>query len=66
MGDRVIALAGLTTMPMLIGIVVSILLRHIGMSDVVCATIGAAIAVPGAIAVYALLMRDLRRQDDEE
>ena len=66
MGDRVIALAGLTTMPMLIGIVVSILLRHIGMSDVACAAIGAAIAVPGAVIIHILLMRDLRKQDDEK
>lgn len=65
MGDRAFAVGGLTAMPIAAGIVVGVTLRYIGMSDVACLVIGAAIAVPGAITVSILLMRYLRKQDDE-
>ncbi len=63
MGDRTIALGGLTTVPINIGIVVGTILHCFGVPDTVCATIGAAIAVPGAVITHILLMRDLRKQD---
>ena len=66
MEDRAIALGGLVATPISIGIVAGAVLHHIGMSDVVCAAIGAAIAVPGAVIIHILLMRDLRKQDDEK
>ena len=65
MGDRAFAIGGLTAMPIAAGIVIGIILRHIGMSDVACLVIGTAIAVPGAVIVYILLMRYLRKQDSE-
>lgn len=65
MGDRALATGGLVAMPIAVGIVVGILLHHIGMSDVACAAIGAVIAVPGAVITHILLMRDLRKQDGE-
>ena len=66
MGDRAFAIGGLTAMPIAAGIVIGIILRHIGMSDVVCAIAGTAIAVPGAVIIHILLMRGLRKQDDEK
>ena len=66
MRDRAFAIGGLTAMPIAGGIVIGIILRHIGMSDVACVTAGAAIAVPGAIITYALLMRHWRKQDREK
>lgn len=63
MGDRAIALGALTAVPINIGIIVGALLHHIGVPDVVCTATGAAIAVPGAIATFILLTRDLRKQD---
>ena len=65
MGDRVYAIGSLTAMPIAAGIVVGIILHHIGVPDVACLVIGTAIAVPGAGAVYGLLMRYLRKQDSE-
>ena len=65
MGDRAFAIGGLTAMPIAAGIVIGIILRHIGMSDVVYAAAGAAIAVPGAVVLFVLLMRYLRKQDSE-
>ena len=64
MGGQAYAIGGLVAMPISIGIVIGIILHHIGMSDVVCLAAGAAIAVPGAIAVFILLTRYLRKQDD--
>jgi hypothetical protein len=66
MGDRIHAIGGLVAMPIAVGIVIGTVLHHIGMSDVVCAIAGTAIAVPGAIVIYALLMRYWRKQDDEK
>ena len=66
MEDRAIALGGLVATPISIGIVVGAVLHHIGMSDMVCGVVGMIIAVPGTIITYALLMRDLRKQDDEK
>ena len=63
MGDQAHAIGGLVAMPIAVGIVIGVLLHIGGMSDVVCACAGAAIAVPGAVIVYILLMRDLRKQD---
>jgi hypothetical protein len=63
-GDRAVAIGSLTAMPIAAGIVVGIILHHIGVPDVVCLAAGAAIAVPGAITVFVLLMRYLRKQDD--
>ena len=60
------AIGFLAAVPISIGIAVGVILRHIGMSDVVCAIAGTAIAVPGAIVIYALLMRYWRKQDDEK
>ena len=65
MGDRAYAIGGLVAMPISIGIVVGVVLHHIGISDVVCLVAGAAIAVPGASVVFILLMRYLRKQDSE-
>ena len=65
MEDRAIALGGLVATPISIGIVAGAVLHHIGMSDVACLVIGTAIAVPGAVIVYILLMRYLRKQDSE-
>ena len=64
--DRAIALGGLVATPISIGIVAGAVLHHIGMSDVACVTAGAAIAVPGAIITYILLMRYWRKQDGEK
>ena len=66
MGDRAIAGGALLSAPGMIAIVTTAILHHIGMSDVVCAIAGTAIAVPGAIVIYALLMRYWRKQDDEK
>lgn len=66
MGDRAGAIGALTAVPINIGIVVGILLHYIGHTDVVCVVVGAAIAVPGAIVIFVLLMRDLRKQDGEK
>lgn len=62
MEDRAIALGGLVATPISIGIVAGAVLHHIGMSDAA----GAAIAVPGAIITYILLMRYWRKQDGEK
>lgn len=59
------AIGFLAAVPISIGIAVGVILRHIGMSDVACLVIGTAIAVPGAVIVFILLMRYLRKQDDE-
>ena len=57
---------GLVAVPINIGIIVAALSHYIcGMSDVACLVIGTAIAVPGAVIVYILLMRYLRKQDSE-
>ena len=66
MEDRAIALGGLVATPISIGIVAGAVLHHIGMSDVACVTARAAIAVPGAIITYILLMRYWRKQDGEK
>ena len=66
MEDRAIALGGLVATPISIGIVAGAVLHHIGMSDVACVTAGAAIAAPGAIITYILLMRYWRKQDGEK
>ncbi len=63
MGDRAMAIGFFAAVPISIGIAVGVILRHIGMSDVACLVIGTAIAVPGAVILYILLMRDLRKQD---
>lgn len=65
MGDQAHAIGGLTAMPIVVGIVIGVLLHIGGMSDVACLVIGTAIAVPGAVIVYILLMRYLRKQDSE-
>lgn len=65
MGDQAHAIGGLVAMPIAVGIAVGVILRHIGMSNVACLVIGTAIAVPGAVIVYILLMRYLRKQDSE-
>lgn len=65
MGDRAIAGGALLSAPGMIAIVTTAILHHIGMCDVVCLVIGTAIAVPGAVIVYILLMRYLRKQDSE-
>ncbi|GEM_PF-1007316 len=66
MGDRAIAGGALLSAPGMIAIVTTAILNHIGMSDVVCGVVGMIIAVPGTIITYALLMRDLRKQDGEK
>ena len=66
MGDRAIAGGALLSAPGMIAIVTTAILNHIGMSDVVCGLVGMIIAVPGTIITYALLMRDLRKQDGEK
>ena len=65
-GDQAHAIGGLTATPIAVGIVTGTVLHHIGMSDVVCAIAGTAIAIPGAVIINILLMRDLRKQDDEK
>ena len=65
MGDQAHAIGGPVAMPIAVGIAVGVILRHIGMSNVACLVIGTAIAVPGAVIVYILLMRYLRKQDSE-
>ena len=66
MGDRAIAGGALLSAPGMIATVTTAILHHIGMSDVACVTAGAAIAVPGAIITYILLMRYWRKQDGEK
>lgn len=65
MGDQAHAIGGLTAMPIVVGIVIGVLLHIGGMSDVACTIAGAAISVPGVVIVFILLMRYLRKQDDE-
>lgn len=60
------AIGFLAAVPISIGIAVGVILRHIGMSDVVCGVVGMIIAVPGAIITYILLMRYWRKQDGEK
>ena len=58
---------GLVAVPINIGIIVAVLSHYIcGMSDMWCVSIGAAIAVPGAVIAHILLMRYWRKQDGEK
>lgn len=58
---------GLVAVPINIGIIVAALSHYIcGMSDMWCVSIGAAIAVPGAVIAHILLMRYWRKQDGEK
>ncbi len=64
MNGQVAAESYLGSVPTMVSMVVAVL-HHIGVSDMACAAVAAAIIIPGTTALV-LLMRHWRKQDREK
>ena len=65
MNGQVAAESYLGSAPTMVSMVVVAVLHHIGVSDMACAAVAAAIIIPGTTALV-LLMRHWRKQDREK
>ena len=65
MNGQVAAESYLGSVPTMVSMVVVAALHHIGVSDMACAAVAAAIIIPGTTALV-LLMRHWRKQDGEK
>ena len=65
MNGQVAAESYLGSVPTMVSMVVVAVLHHIGVSDMTCAAVAAAIIIPGTTALV-LLMRHWRKQDREK
>ena len=65
MNGQVAAESYLGSVPTMVSMVVVAVLHHIGVSDMACAAVAAAMIIPGTTALV-LLMRHWRKQDREK
>lgn len=65
MNGQVAAESYLGSVPTMVSMVVVAVLHYIGVSDMACAAVAAAIIIPGTTALV-LLMRHWRKQDREK